>query len=231
MCVCKQVFWVDEDQWFPGFIESYNSETNKHTIRYDDGEVEDIVLWGKKPEVHTFRFLEAYDNYNEGGENRGDSNEATENNRIENGNGLTHNLNPLWKTLSDLQANGTVTDNGGRDISLLTANTEKGKRPLQDGAFVPRNSKAVRPDEADKSLTVLPGLESVNRSFEEVADHLRAERDRLQNEVRVFPHASCVRSLTVDGRMEFPISRYVQKHIIPTVTRSRSRSRSQQRTD
>jgi hypothetical protein len=45
-----RVFWPEEDAWFAGFVGSYDWDTKKHTVYYDDGEVERIVLADEKVE-------------------------------------------------------------------------------------------------------------------------------------------------------------------------------------
>jgi hypothetical protein len=45
-----RVFWPEEDAWFAGFVGSYDPETKKHTVYYDDGEIERIVLADEKVE-------------------------------------------------------------------------------------------------------------------------------------------------------------------------------------
>ena len=44
------MFWPEEDAWFAGFVGSYDPETKKHTVYYDDGEIERIVLADEKVE-------------------------------------------------------------------------------------------------------------------------------------------------------------------------------------
>ena len=45
-----RVFWPEEDAWFAGFVGSYDRDTKKHTVYYDDGEIERIVLADEKVE-------------------------------------------------------------------------------------------------------------------------------------------------------------------------------------
>lgn len=45
-----RVFWPAEDAWFAGFVGAYDKETRKHTVYYDDGEVDRIVLADEKVE-------------------------------------------------------------------------------------------------------------------------------------------------------------------------------------
>ncbi|XP_021308614.1 histone-lysine N-methyltransferase TRX1 isoform X3 [Sorghum bicolor] len=41
--VCK-VFWPLDDDWYKGSITWYNEATKKHSVKYDDGEAEDLSL-------------------------------------------------------------------------------------------------------------------------------------------------------------------------------------------
>ncbi|OEL35786.1 Histone-lysine N-methyltransferase ATX2 [Dichanthelium oligosanthes] len=41
--VCK-VFWPLDDDWYKGSIAGYNEATKKHSVKYDDGEAEDLSL-------------------------------------------------------------------------------------------------------------------------------------------------------------------------------------------
>ncbi|PWZ14949.1 Histone-lysine N-methyltransferase TRX1 [Zea mays] len=41
--VCK-VFWPLDDDWYKGSIAWYNEATKKHSVKYDDGEAEDLSL-------------------------------------------------------------------------------------------------------------------------------------------------------------------------------------------
>lgn len=39
-----EVWWPAEQQWFAGFVTGYSSSTRRHTIKYDDGDVERTML-------------------------------------------------------------------------------------------------------------------------------------------------------------------------------------------
>ena len=41
--VCK-VFWPLDDDWYKGSITAYTELTKKHSVKYDDGEAEDLTL-------------------------------------------------------------------------------------------------------------------------------------------------------------------------------------------
>lgn len=40
---CK-IFWPLDDDWYKGSIAGYTEATKKHSVRYDDGEAEDLIL-------------------------------------------------------------------------------------------------------------------------------------------------------------------------------------------
>ena len=39
-----QVYWSNDKAWYEGTIKSFDTVSHKHRIRYDDGEVEELVL-------------------------------------------------------------------------------------------------------------------------------------------------------------------------------------------
>ncbi len=43
-----KVWWPNDEEWYAGSIESYDSKTGKHTIRYDDNELECVNLRDEK---------------------------------------------------------------------------------------------------------------------------------------------------------------------------------------
>ncbi|KAK6930634.1 SET domain, partial [Dillenia turbinata] len=46
---CKaSVFWPLDDDWYPGRVSGYNSETNRHQVKYDDGDQEDLIISNEK---------------------------------------------------------------------------------------------------------------------------------------------------------------------------------------
>ena len=45
-----KVFWPEEGAFFNGIVAAFNPETGKHTVRYDDGDVEEVALGSEKME-------------------------------------------------------------------------------------------------------------------------------------------------------------------------------------
>ena len=45
-----RVFWPEENAFFTGIVAAYNSKTGKHTINYDDGDVESVTLTKERME-------------------------------------------------------------------------------------------------------------------------------------------------------------------------------------
>ncbi len=43
-----EVWWPGEREWFAGRVTGYNANTRRHTIRYDDGDVERVYLPGEQ---------------------------------------------------------------------------------------------------------------------------------------------------------------------------------------
>jgi len=39
-----EIYWPEDDKWYKGIIKSYDSESGKHCIFYDDGDVENLIL-------------------------------------------------------------------------------------------------------------------------------------------------------------------------------------------
>lgn len=39
-----QVWWPSDQAWYAGFVTGYSAGSRRHTIKYDDGEVERICL-------------------------------------------------------------------------------------------------------------------------------------------------------------------------------------------
>ena len=34
------VFWADDDAWYTGLVTAYSKKHRKHTVQYDDGDIE-----------------------------------------------------------------------------------------------------------------------------------------------------------------------------------------------
>ena len=45
-----KVFWPEENEWFTGIVSKHDPSTDKHTVTYDDGDVEEITLAKEKME-------------------------------------------------------------------------------------------------------------------------------------------------------------------------------------
>jgi hypothetical protein len=45
-----RVFWPEEGAFFNGIVAAYSPKTGKHTVRYDDGDVEEVALGEEKME-------------------------------------------------------------------------------------------------------------------------------------------------------------------------------------
>ena len=41
---CVRVYWPNEKEWYGGKIESYDADEGTHSVRYDDGDQEDLFL-------------------------------------------------------------------------------------------------------------------------------------------------------------------------------------------
>ena len=39
-----KVFWPEENAFFTGIVSKYDRKTEKHTVTYDDGDVEEVTL-------------------------------------------------------------------------------------------------------------------------------------------------------------------------------------------
>jgi len=46
------IYWVNDNEWYPGVIQDYDQSTNEHVIKYDDGVIEKLLLSNEK-----FRFI------------------------------------------------------------------------------------------------------------------------------------------------------------------------------
>ncbi len=59
-----EVWWADDEAWYAGRVTGYNASRQRHTIKYDDGEVERVFLpgeryrWGGKDWGATWSWLE-----------------------------------------------------------------------------------------------------------------------------------------------------------------------------
>ena len=45
-----KVYWPEENDWFTGIVSKHDPSTDKHTVTYDDGDVEEITLATQKME-------------------------------------------------------------------------------------------------------------------------------------------------------------------------------------
>jgi hypothetical protein len=41
----RQVYWPEEEKWFPGIVTAFNPAEQKHTVDYEDGDVDDMRLF------------------------------------------------------------------------------------------------------------------------------------------------------------------------------------------
>ncbi|PIA56613.1 hypothetical protein AQUCO_00700752v1 [Aquilegia coerulea] len=48
---CK-VYWPLDDDWYSGCVASFDSESGKHHVKYDDGEEESLVFTKEKIKFH-----------------------------------------------------------------------------------------------------------------------------------------------------------------------------------
>ncbi|GAB4819069.1 hypothetical protein N2152v2_006115 [Parachlorella kessleri] len=51
-----EVWWADDEAWYAGRVTGYNASRQRHTIKYDDGEVERVFLAGER-----YRWLDETD--------------------------------------------------------------------------------------------------------------------------------------------------------------------------
>ena len=42
--MCAQVFWEGDGAWYRGSVTGYSATTQRHTILYDDNDIERVVL-------------------------------------------------------------------------------------------------------------------------------------------------------------------------------------------
>jgi hypothetical protein len=42
--LCAQVFWEGDGAWYRGSVTGYSATTQRHTILYDDNDIERVVL-------------------------------------------------------------------------------------------------------------------------------------------------------------------------------------------
>ena len=50
------MWWSDDQEWYSGVIKSFDFESNKHTILYDDNELEILDLKKEKVCIHFYYF-------------------------------------------------------------------------------------------------------------------------------------------------------------------------------
>ena len=41
----RQAFWPEDDKWYPGRVAEFDRMKQRHRVRYDDGEVENLQLF------------------------------------------------------------------------------------------------------------------------------------------------------------------------------------------
>jgi DNA mismatch repair protein MSH6 len=46
-----QVWWQNDDAWYTGSVASYDVDSGKHLVEYDDGEEEELTLAQEKYEI------------------------------------------------------------------------------------------------------------------------------------------------------------------------------------
>jgi DNA mismatch repair protein MSH6 len=46
-----QVWWQDEGAWFTGSVASYDTNSGKHVVDYDDGDGEELDMAQEKYEI------------------------------------------------------------------------------------------------------------------------------------------------------------------------------------
>ncbi|GMH29110.1 hypothetical protein Nepgr_030953 [Nepenthes gracilis] len=51
---CK-VYWPLDDEWYQGSVEGHDPESNRHNVKYDDGEEEDLILSQEKIQFYLSR--------------------------------------------------------------------------------------------------------------------------------------------------------------------------------
>ena len=45
-----KLYWPTDQTWYDGYVEKYDAETQKHTVRYRDGEAEKLLLANERIE-------------------------------------------------------------------------------------------------------------------------------------------------------------------------------------
>ena len=43
-----EVWWPEDEAWYAGRVTGFNASRQRHTIKYDDGEVERVFLPGER---------------------------------------------------------------------------------------------------------------------------------------------------------------------------------------
>ena len=41
----RQVFWPEEEKWYPGIVTAFDPAEQQHTVEYEDGDVDDLRLF------------------------------------------------------------------------------------------------------------------------------------------------------------------------------------------
>ena len=50
--VCRQVWWPLDSAFYTGVITAFHPLEHKHTVAYEDGDIEHIQLWAPDQEVY-----------------------------------------------------------------------------------------------------------------------------------------------------------------------------------